>query len=282
MNAVAGAIEKIASHTQESVNPVREGDWTGEDGLLYCGKCGGKKQVRVTLLGRTRIVPCVCPCREEEFRKEDERAAAEEKMRAVERLRSVSLMSPKLQSAVFEAYQVRPENEKAYRIARNYVDQFARMEQEGQGLMFYGPIGTGKSFTAACIANALLSRGVPAVMTSFVRILNSSLDDRSIENAAESASLLVIDDLGAERSTDYALERVYNIIDSRVRSGKPMILTTNLTMAEMKRPADIRYSRVYDRVFETCYPVQITGRSFRLDEGNRRFSSMRKLLEEER
>ena len=93
------------------------------------------------------------------------------------------------------------------------------------------------------------------------------------------ASLLVLDDLGAERSTDYALEKVYNVIDSRVRANRPMILTTNLTMGEMTNPQDIRYSRIYDRIFECCYPVEVTGQSFRKAAAAARFEEMRKLVE---
>lgn len=94
-----------------------------------------------------------------------------------------------------------------------------------------------------------------------------------------SASLVILDDLGAERNTDYALEIVYNVIDSRYRSRKPMIITTNLTLSEMQNPPDIRYSRIYDRIFEVCYPVEFTGKSLRMKEAASRFDDMKSLLE---
>ena len=93
------------------------------------------------------------------------------------------------------------------------------------------------------------------------------------------AKLLIIDDLGAERGTDFALEKVYNIVDSRYRAKKPVILTTNLTLKEMKEATDIRYSRIYDRIFEVCYPMQFTGVSWRKVEAARRFDEMKNLLE---
>ena len=74
---------------------------------------------------------------------------------------------------------------------------------------------------------------------------------------------------------------MYNIIDSRYRARLPMILTTNLTIDEMKGEVDIRYTRIYDRVFETCYPMQFTGPSFRKKEASRRFTEMEKLLAED-
>ena len=103
-------------------------------------------------------------------------------------------------------------------------DDFREMEEKNQGLLLYGPVGTGKSYTAACIANALMEKEIPVVMTSFVKILQ----DIQMMNKGESgyldtlnaARLLIIDDLGAERDTVYALEKVYNVIDSRIRKNR--------------------------------------------------------------
>ena len=94
-----------------------------------------------------------------------------------------------------------------------------------------------------------------------------------------SAKLVIFDDLGAERNTDYALEKIYNIIDSRYRRKLPMLLTTNLTIDEMKDEEDRRYSRIYDRIFETCYTMQFTGPSWRKKEASRRFTEMEKLFD---
>ena len=93
------------------------------------------------------------------------------------------------------------------------------------------------------------------------------------------AKLLIIDDLGTERNTDYGLEKVYNIIDSRYLSGKPLILTTNLSLQEMRETTDIRYRKVYDRIFEMCYPVQVIGKSWRMNQAADRFDNMKALLE---
>ena len=95
------------------------------------------------------------------------------------------------------------------------------------------------------------------------------------------AKLLIVDDLGAERETGFAVEKVYDIIDSRYRAKLPMILTTNLSLEEMKKATDLRYARIYDRIFELCYPVQFTGKSWRRAEAARRFEEMQRLLEED-
>ena len=147
--------------------------------------------------------------------------------------------------------------------------------------MFYGDVGTGKSYIAAAIANELMAELHTVVMTSFPNILERALDfDSNSLDFASRAELLVIDDLGAERSTDFALEQMYKVIDDRYRSKRPVILTTNLPLDHMKKCTDIRYSRIFDRLFEMCYPVELTGLSWRKRSAVRQFDEMKKLLGE--
>lgn len=199
----------------------------------------------------------------------------EEEMRRVQRLKDASMMDDKYRKASFSSYMVREENKKAFQTTRAYVRDFQTMIKDGHpktgekniGLVFYGKVGTGKSYTAACIANALMEMKVSVIMTSFVKILQdiqSREDEANYISVLNGCKLLIIDDLGAERNTDYALEKVYNVIDSRARADKPMILTTNLSFDEMMRNPDIRYRRIYDRIFETCIPVEMPGNSFRI------------------
>ena len=205
-------------------------------------------------------------------------------MQRLERLKASSLMDAKLKAARLDGYQVDGDNQKIYNLAGNYVKRFDEMYEKRQGLLFWGTVGTGKSYTAACIANELLDRMIPVVMTSFVKILqniqgNPDKEER-IMAGLNVAKLLIIDDLGAERSTDYALEMVYNIIDSRYLSGKPLILTTNMTLKDMQESEDIRYRRIYDRIFEMCFPVRFAGRSWREKAASKRFDAMKNLMEE--
>ena len=75
--------------------------------------------------------------------------------------------------------------------------------------------------------------------------------------------LLIIDDLGVERSTEYAMEQMFFVIDSRYRSRRPMIITTNLKLAELKNPPDLAHARIYDRILERCAPILFAGKNFR-------------------
>ena len=75
--------------------------------------------------------------------------------------------------------------------------------------------------------------------------------------------LLIIDDLGVERSPEYAMEQMFFVIDSRYRSRRPMIITTNLKLAELKNPPDLAHARIYDRILERCAPILFAGKNFR-------------------
>ena len=67
--------------------------------------------------------------------------------------------------------------------------------------------------------------------------------------------LLILDDFGMERQTEYALEQVFNIVDARYRSGQPLIVTTNLSLSELQNPQSRECTRIYDRILEMCQPV---------------------------
>ena len=169
------------------------------------------------------------------------------------------------------------------KLAHNYVSNWEEMKANTSGLLIWGDIGTGKSFFAGCIANALLEKGVPVLMTNFSRILNTltgmHFEDRNqFINGLNRYSLLIIDDLGIERNSDFALEQVFNVIDSRYRSKKPLIITTNLTLSELNNAADIAHKRIYDRILERCIPVRINNRNIRQDNATANLKQAKRIL----
>lgn len=269
--------------SESGAGRLAEGDHIGEDGLVYCGKCGSRKQLRVKFGDKTHVVRCVCKCESKELEEKKRQEEYEEQMRRINRLKEASMMDKKYREVTFDKYEVREENKKVFEMAKKYADRFQDMYKKNQGLLLYGPVGTGKSFTAACIGNYLLNNAKPVIMTSFVKILQDIWEnDREAEyiTILNSASLLIIDDLGTERETDYALEKVYNIIDSRVRANKPMIITSNLELNDMMECEDIRKKRIYDRILECCYPMYVGGKSFRMMKAAQRFDEMKDFLEE--
>lgn len=272
----------------QKVNP---GDTYDADGCLTCGVCKRPRQKFIMVNAPTETEPdhrmrmkvtTQCDC---EVAKENEEKRLKEDREAMEkvmRLRKASLMDAKFKGATFDNFSVTKSNERNLKLCKRYATAFDAMMEKNQGLILWGNVGTGKSFAAACIANYLLDRGVPVIMTSLVKLLEliqgGEEKETDILARLNSAKLVIFDDLGAERNTDYALEKIYNIVDSRYRRQKPMIFTTNLTVAEMQEETDIRYSRIYDRVFEVCYPMQFIGQSWRMKTASRRFDEMEQLL----
>jgi DNA replication protein DnaC len=276
--------EKVLTNIADSAGSLPD-DYIGSDGLLYCGQCNTRKEREIIWFdGKPKKVPVMCKCRAEEERLKKEQMQKEEEMRSIQRAKISSMMDDTFRTACFANYQIRNGNERHLKVAKKYCIEFSKMYERNQGLLFWGTVGTGKSYTAACIANYLLEANTSVVMTSFVRILQEMQGfDREREetftNKLNSVKLLIIDDLGAERSTDYALEKVYGIIDNRYRAKKPLILTTNLTLQQMQEATDIRYARIYDRIFEMCYPMEFSGVSWRKREAAQRYEETRKILE---
>ena len=185
----------------------------------------------------------------------------------------------------FGGLTITQHNERAIRIAKRYVERFDQMYENNQGLLFYGPPGTGKTHLATCIANALLEKQVNVVMTTFIRIAKIGLmrndDDSVLMGNVINAQLLIIDDLGAERGTEFAQEQVYSFIDKRNEKRKPTIITTNLSMEQLKKPDALQQQRIYDRILQRSFPVEIAGPSWRKKEAGARYYDMKKLLEED-
>ena len=250
---------------------IREDEYLDpKDGLLHCRKCGGPRQVVIPdpFKGSSFIKPrCVCPCQQERERRRKEAEERRQRMERIRRRKAQGLNDRYLYEYTFD--HDNGENP-AMAKARTYVAHWQEAFKRNVGLLLFGDVGTGKSFAAGCIANALLDRDVPALMTNFPTILSRLSGTFGADRADFLASLgdydlLIIDDLGAERNTEYAMEQMFSIVDSRYRSGKPLIVTTNLKLDELKHPPDLAHARIYDRILERCAPILFAGKNFRED-----------------
>lgn len=238
-------------------------------GLIHCMKCRMPRQTTLILQGKTYHPGVPCHCQREQYERDEAERLRREKLARIARMRASGMQDAALRSFTFANDNgANPEMRKAH----EYVMHWADMRQRGTGLLLWGDVGTGKTFLAGCIANALLDQGIPVLMTNFSRILNAltgfAAEDRNgFSDSLNSYELLIIDDLGIERNSEYALEQVYGVIDSRYRSQKPLIITTNMTLNELKHPVDLAHERIYDRVLERCVPLKINNCNLR--EANR-------------
>ena len=250
------------------------------DNLIYCAKCHTPRQGRYTLQGRVFMPPIRCKCQQELYEQEETKRKLLEKQAEIERMKASGLQDKALYDYTFyNDNGINPEM--AY--AHNYVENWEDMKANSSGLLLWGNVGTGKSFFAGCIANALLEKGVPVLMTNFSRILNTltgmHFEDRNqFIDSLNRYSLLIIDDLGIERNSEFVLEQVFNVIDSRYRSKKPLIVTTNLTLTELNNAPDVAHRRIYDRILERCAPIRINNRNIRQDNASANLQEAKKIL----
>lgn len=255
-------------------------DYIGPDGLVWCGKCHTPKQTRVEFMGQTRTPYCLCKCMTEKRDAEEAAWKRQQELDRVRRLRKMGFPDAEMTRWTFERDD--HQNEHLSTVARKYVDNFSEMRRRGKGLLLFGGVGRGKSFMAACIANALIDQGHPCLVTNFARLTNtiSGMYSGKQEyiDGLDSFELLVIDDLASERDTEYMQETVTSIIDARYRSGKPLIITTNLTAQELKAPTDMRKQRIYSRLFEMCVPFEVKGSDRRKQRLKGEYDEMADLL----
>lgn len=269
-----------AAHRQN--NPPEPEDYRDEEGLLCCGKCHTRKE-GVYDFGEhgKKVLPFLCKCQTEER----DRREAEEKQRKFreecERRRKDGITDPSYLVQTFDQDDGR--NQKTSEVCLKYVDHWEEMKADNIGILFYGGVGTGKSFLACCIANALIDKCVRVSVTNFPRILNKlqgfGEDKQEFLDKLNRYDLLVIDDLGVERDTSFSVEQVFNIIDARSRSGKPLIVTTNLSLADLQNPPSLGYARIYDRILEMCpIKLKLAGESRRTQNAAERRDKARKIL----
>ena len=189
------------------------------DHLIYCSKCNTPRQCRHELQGKVLIPSIRCKCQQEIFEQEEAQRKLHEKQMEIEHLKTSGLQDKALYDYTFARDNgINPE----IKLAHNYVSNWEEMKANASGLLIWGDVGTGKSFFAGCIANALL--------------------------------------------------------DSRYRSKKPLIITTNLTLSELNNAADIAHKRIYDRILERCIPVRINNRNIRQDNATANLKQAKRIL----
>ena len=152
--------------------------------------------------------------------------------------------------------------------ARGYVQHWDEFKKAGIGLIMFGDVGTGKSYAAGCIANALIDRLESVLFVGMSDVVNRmqgnfGTDRDHYMKSLMRPDLLILDDLGAERNTSFGKERVFDVVDKRLLTGKPMIVTTNIPLSVMKQAVDLDDRRIYDRILEVCVPIMFDGDSFR-------------------
>jgi len=252
----------------ELANPIEPGDYTGEDGLYYCGKCNTPKETLVEFSGETCKVRTLCRCKAAVAEEQNKIKAAEKEKRRLDEFCRACIPEDKYRQSTFAADNGScPE---AIAAAKWYVENFPALFADNKGIMFSGSVGTGKTFAACCIANALIyanRRVFVRKMLTLIRDVSNFKTEEAALSDITKPDLLVIDDFGANQTSEFNTANLCKIIDTRYSTRKPLIITTNLSPKDLKNPPSMELERIYDRVIEMCMceksPVILNGKSIR-------------------
>ena len=279
MNPIMGALLKSADTPSQAsgdyINPA--------DGLKYCGKCHTPKEAffpaDLQAQGFTKH-PVMCKCAAERREREEAERREYERMSYMTMLRSEAFRDMPAAGWRFESAAVTtPQLAKA----RGYAQNWDEFKKAGIGLLLFGNVGTGKSYAAGCIANALIDKEVSVLMVGMSDMVNRmqgnfGADRDSYMTSLMRPELLILDDLGAERNTSFGKERVFDVINRRWLTGKPMIITTNIPIATMQKAVSLDERRIYDRILKVCVPIRFNGENFRRGNAKHNLEKAAQLL----
>lgn len=259
--------------------PRNPGDYI-QDGLLYCGKCHTAKQVRHKFGDKIYEPYCLCKCESEKYKAEQEDFKARRRADIIAERRRKAFPDGDMKSWTFENDD--KSNETLTTVGQRYVENFETFRKMGKGLLLYGGVGTGKTYISACIGNALLDKGYTVLMTTFARIENTVFGlkegKQAYYDSLNNFDLLILDDFGVERNTEYKQEIVYTVIDNRNKVGLPLIVTSNITNEGLKSPKSVNEERIFSRLYQMCQPVLVEGKDRRRQQIINEYAEMQKLL----
>lgn len=153
---------------------------------------------------------------------------------------------------------------KLFEICGSYVERWEEMKTNGFGLYFWGDVGTGKTHTASAIANELIEKYLTEVMfVSFSEVadrvrksFDSGTEDKDLFKDMREVELLVIDDFGMEKPTDWLREQIFLVINSRYENRKPVIVTSNQSIEDIGK---FLMPQIASRLLEVSRTVHFKG-----------------------
>jgi DNA replication protein DnaC len=245
----------------------------------YCKREVPKKEIE--LFGKKRYVQPVCECVAKKLDEDTKKAADRSREHELKRLFSIHNLGERFNESNFTNFIVREGSEKCFKLAQKYVNEFEAWE--GESLLFWGEPGNGKSHLATAVANELTAKGKRVVFISMPDLLekikatfnrNSTESEAEIMRGLQMCDLLVIDDIGAEKVSDWVQEVIFRIVDGRYKKVKPILVTSNL---EPKELAERIGKRAYDRLIEISQPIKNEATSYRREKAKARMERFKDL-----
>jgi DNA replication protein DnaC len=219
-----------------------------------------------------RVIYPTCPCVLKKERLAVERLLNRSKTAKLERFFKGCAVGETLPNADFKSWVERPGAKTAYKAAYEYAEELPNKLLAGQGLLLFGPPGCGKSHLVAAAARRAIESGYSVLFERAPKLLmrlrdvyssQSSVSELEIIEALGRLDLLVIDDLGAEKKTEWSVQTIYTIIDERYSKRRATLITTNLSLEELEQKVG---PRTMDRLVGSCRFVENCAASYRQEQ----------------
>ena len=260
-----------------------------KNNFIECEYCKNKlyrKTIEWELYGTKRIIALDyerCECNDaqiywneydlKKLRMQEEEKKLEimqEFSKRAERIIKNSKMSKRNLSYEFDNFAPNTSNKKVLDNLKNYSEKLVN-GIEKKGLILVGNNGVGKTHLACSIANKLIENGMPVIYGTLINLLaelknsydiDNNISEMEIIKLYENVDLLIIDDLGKEKPSEWALEKLFTIINSRYENNLPVIITTNYNQNSIIERLSINgeidtAKSIISRLYEMCYLVKI-------------------------
>ena len=250
-----------------------------------CGHCGRELQAewdefppalqkKYGKSGQWYYYPCTPECEKKNEQQEWERTRRESRVGTLQKRSGLSKRMKGYTFGNFDPYANPPQSMRAAERVESYLKNWEENRESGRGLYLCGGVGTGKTHLAVAVMNEMMRKQIPALFVTVPELLDNlrevyMVPGRNLDewmDTVKNADLLVLDDLGAEKTTAWVQERIFVIVNHRYREALPTIFTSNIGPRDLATQLG---ERTASRIVAMTEGIELEGDDYREAEGRR-------------